>query len=55
MRNIFFNYFESVFSLESFLVEINCKMSTKAEEEQLKHVLKKLTTILITFDFNFNG
>ena len=47
MRNIFFNYFESVFSLESFLVEINCKMSTKAEEE--------LTTILITFDFNFNG
>ena len=57
MWNIFFSYFDSVFSLESFLIEINFKLLTdkSPKEDDLRCVLKHLATIKITFDFQFKG
>lgn len=55
MKNIIFNNFESVFSLESFLIEINLKLKTQEEKEQLSLVLKNLSKIIIAFDFKFKG
>lgn len=55
MRNIFFSNFKSVYSLESFLIEINCKLTSQQEKDELKLILKHLSTIIITFDFDFKG
>ena len=52
---IILNYFESVYSLESFLLEVNCKMPSVEDEEKLKAVLKQLQLIVVAFDFNFKG
>lgn len=47
--------FEQVYSLESFLIEINCKMNSQEEKNLLSSVLKKLSKIFVAFDFNFKG
>ncbi len=57
MWNIFLNYFDSIFSLESFLIEINFfgHVITKSNQDELKLILKHLSAIKITFDFKFKG
>lgn len=55
MKNIILNYFPAVFSLESYLNFINLKLSSKYEEERLKEITKRLSSIIIAFDFEFNA
>ena len=55
MKNILFNNFESIFSIESFLIEINCKMKTQDDRDKLQSILKQLSSIVIAFDFKFKG
>ena len=55
MKNIILNCFPTAFSLESFLVAINLKLESKSDEDQLKDVLKKLSSIIIAFDFDLKG
>jgi hypothetical protein len=55
MANILLKNFEQVYSLESFLNEINCKMNSQEDKDRLSLVLHKLSTIFIAFDFNFKG
>jgi hypothetical protein len=54
-KNILLTYFESVYTVEAFLNEVNLKLSSKDDEERLKKILKKLSHILIAFDFKLNG
>lgn len=54
MKNIILESFEEVFTLESFLLQVNLKLETKYEES-FKNVLKNLSTIIIAFDFEFTG
>ena len=55
MAQILLKNFEQVYSLESFLAQINCKMKSHEEKDQLSLVLHKLSAIFIAFDFNFKG
>ena len=55
MKNIVFNNFESVYSLESFLIEVNCKTKNQEEKNELNLVLKNLSSIIIAFDFKLKG
>ena len=55
MKNIVFNNFESVYSLESFLIEVNCKTKNQEEKNELNFVLKNLSSIIIAFDFKLKG
>lgn len=55
MKNIIFDLFDSVFTLESFLLAINLKLENKQQEKELKEVLHNLSSILIAFDFEFKG
>lgn len=54
MKNILMSYFDSVLSLEAFFMEINLKLN-KEETNNLKNILKNLSSIVITFDFDFKG
>ena len=55
MKNILLSTFESVFSLESFLIEVNLKLTDQNEKDKLKTLLQRLSTIVIAFDFKLNG
>lgn len=55
MKNIVLSYFPSVFTLESFFVTINLKLNSKCEEDTLKETLKRLSSIIVAFDFELNG
>jgi hypothetical protein len=55
MKNILLSNFNSVFSLEAFLLEVNLKLSNSIDEERLKNVLKNLNMVLVAFDFDFSG
>ncbi|CAF0825356.1 unnamed protein product [Brachionus calyciflorus] len=54
MKNILLSYFDTVLTLEAFFLEINLKLDQK-ENEQLKRILRNLSSIVIAFDFNFKG
>ena len=55
MKNILLSTFESVYSLESFLIEVNLKLTDQNEKDKLKTLLQHLSTIVIAFDFKLNG
>ena len=54
MKNILMSYFDSVLSLEVFFMEINLKLNPE-KLECLRQILKNLSSIVITFDFEFKG
>lgn len=55
MKNVILSCFPAAFSLESFLLTVNLKLDSKSEEDRLKEVLKRLSPILIAFDFELKG
>lgn len=54
MKNIILSNFETVLSLEAYLLEINPKLNND-EKEKIKSILKNLSSIIIAFDFKFKG
>ena len=55
MKNILLSNFESVFSLDAFLLEVNLKQSNSIDKKRLKNTLNNLKSILVAFDFKFSG
>ena len=55
MKNILLNYFETVYSLETFLKECRLKLKSAQDELKLKEIIKNLSKIVICFDFKLNG
>jgi hypothetical protein len=55
MSGIFLKYFDSVYSLNSFLYEVNCNMKNKNDDLRLRKLLLCLSKVTIAFDFKLDG
>ena len=55
MSDILTKYFKSTFTLKSLLLQLNLKLLTTEHNEELDIIFNKLSTIIITFDFELTG
>jgi hypothetical protein len=54
-RNILLKYFDTVYSLESFLKQVNLKLENESDKESIKKTLQGLSHVVIAFNFKLNG